>query len=212
MKLRLEDKIALITGASRGQGEAEARLFASEGAKVLICDILDDIGQDLAKDGDILLGLASSGAHSNGFSLIRKLISQSRESILTKINGQNLGSLLLTPTKIYVNEILELSKVFEISAISHITGGGFYENIPRILNNDLKANINFIEKEWPAYELFNWIKSQGIKTILTLTESNLQQKPLSDNSLTNNHLPIINHFSPNIFNLKEHLSLKLLTL
>ena len=60
---------------------------------------------------------------------------------------------------------------------------------------------------------FNWIKSQGIKPILTLTESNLQQKPLSDNSLTNNHLPIINHFSPNLFfNLKEHLSLMLLIL
>ena len=126
------------------------------------------IGQDLARNGDILLGLASSGAHSNGFSLIRKLVSQDPESFLTEINGQTLGSLLLTPTKIYVNEILELSKTFEISAISHITGGGFYENIPRILNNDSKANINFIEKEWPAYELFDWIKSKG----------NIQQKEM----------------------------------
>ena len=126
------------------------------------------IGQDLARNGDILLGLASSGAHSNGFSLIRKLVSQDSESFLTEINGQTLGSLLLTPTKIYVNEILELIKAFEISAISHITGGGFYENIPRILNNDSKANINFIEKEWPAYELFDWIKSKG----------NIQQKEM----------------------------------
>ena len=119
------------------------------------------IGQDRARKGDVLLGLASNGIHSNGFSLIRKLIDQNPESMLMEISGQSLSSLLLTPTKIYVKEILELSKVIEISAISHITGGGFFENIPRILNNDLKAEINFIEKEWPAYELFDWIKSKG---------------------------------------------------
>ena len=126
------------------------------------------IGQDLARNGDILLGLASSGVHSNGFSLIRKLLNLYPESLSKKINEQNLVSRLLTPTRIYVNEILELNKVVEISAVSHITGGGFYENIPRILNNDSKANIYLTEKEWPAYELFDWIKSKG----------NIQQKEM----------------------------------
>ena len=67
----------------------------------------------------------------------------------------------MTPTRIYVKEILELTKAFKISAISHITGGGFYENIPRILKTDSIARISYKEKEWPAYELFEWIKSKG---------------------------------------------------
>ena len=119
------------------------------------------IGQELAKNGDILLGLASSGVHSNGFSLIRKLIDQDPRSILMDMKGQSLGSRLLTPTRIYVDAILKLTQIYEISAISHVTGGGFYENIPRILNNDSKANINFNEKDWPTHELFDWIKSKG---------------------------------------------------
>ena len=119
------------------------------------------IGKELAENGDILLGLASNGVHSNGFSLIRKIISREPGSLLLEINEQSLGSKLLTPTRIYVKEILELTKVFKISAISHITGGGFYENIPRILKTDSIAKINFKEKEWPAYELFEWIKSKG---------------------------------------------------
>ncbi len=119
------------------------------------------IGKELAENGDILLGLASSGVHSNGFSLIRKIIEQEPGSLSLEINEQSLGLKLLTPTRIYVKEILELSKISEISAISHITGGGFYENIPRILRTDSIAKINFKEKEWPTHELFEWIKSKG---------------------------------------------------
>ncbi len=119
------------------------------------------IGHKLAENGDILLGMASSGVHSNGFSLIRKLLSEKTGSLSIKMDGKSLGSRLLTPTKIYVKEILEVIKNFEISAISHITGGGFYENIPRILKDNSKATIRFNEKEWPTYELFSWIKSKG---------------------------------------------------
>ena len=119
------------------------------------------IGQDLAKKGDLLIGLASNGVHSNGFSLIRKIINGDPESLLSIIDGETVGSRLLTPTKIYVKEILELKEKIRISAISHITGGGFYENIPRMLNSDCKARLSFREAEWPAFELFQWIKSKG---------------------------------------------------
>ena len=135
--------------------------FDLAGFALGIVDKKKIIGQELAKNGDILLGLASSGVHSNGFSLIRKLIDQDPGSILMDMNGRSLGSRLLAPTRIYVDAVLKLIQIYEISAISHITGGGFYENIPRILNNDSKANINFNEKEWPTHELFDWIKSKG---------------------------------------------------
>ena len=119
------------------------------------------IGQDLAEKGDVLIGLASNGVHSNGFSLIRKIINKDPQLLLSNIQGETVGSRLLTPTKIYVKEILELKEKIEISAISHIAGGGFYENIPRILNSDSKAILSFNGTEWPAFKLFEWIRSKG---------------------------------------------------
>tara|TARA_B100001123_G_scaffold184800_1_gene211563 strand:+ start:880 stop:1968 length:1089 start_codon:yes stop_codon:yes gene_type:complete len=135
--------------------------FDLAGFAVGIVDENKIIGKKLAKEGDALLGIASNGVHSNGFSLIRKLLKENPDSLSTMIKGKDLGSRLLTPTKIYVKEILEVTNKFNISAISHITGGGFYENIPRILNSNVRANINFFEKDWPAYELFKWIASKG---------------------------------------------------
>ncbi|MEX1307910.1 MAG: phosphoribosylformylglycinamidine cyclo-ligase [Eubacteriales bacterium] len=95
------------------------------------------------KAGDVLIGLASSGIHSNGFSLVRSLVKMQVEVLNSPIHAFNktLGEELLTPTRIYVKSILELIKKFNIKGIAHITGGGFYENIPRILPEGLSAKI-----------------------------------------------------------------------
>jgi phosphoribosylformylglycinamidine cyclo-ligase len=99
-------------------------------------------GSDI-KSGDVLIGLASSGIHSNGYSLVRKLfppVKKDLEVFYPELNAM-LAEVLLTPTKIYVKTILKLIEEYEIKGIAHITGGGFIENIPRILNEGLGAKI-----------------------------------------------------------------------
>ncbi len=98
---------------------------------------------DTQKAGDIMIGIKSSGVHSNGFSLIRKVFAVT-ESNLSRYDtdlGANLGDVLLTPTKIYVKAIMQLLEVVNVKSISHITGGGFYENIPRSLPNGISVKI-----------------------------------------------------------------------
>lgn len=95
--------------------------------------------------GDTLIALPSTGVHSNGFSLVRKVFGVTRESLAVRydeLGGRTLGDVLLTPTKIYVKDILHLISKVEIKAISHITGGGFYENIPRMLPKGCSAEID----------------------------------------------------------------------
>jgi len=106
------------------------------------------------KKGDALLGLASTGVHSNGFSLVRRLYTMSEENLNRYVDslGMSLGEALLMPTKIYVKTILELTRQFSIKGISHITGGGFIENIPRMLPEGLAAQINI--KSYPVPPLF----------------------------------------------------------
>lgn len=96
------------------------------------------------KAGDALIGLASSGIHSNGFSLVRRLFGEN-PSDLTRYSAElkkSVGEEVLTPTRIYVRTVLELIKNYQIKGIAHITGGGFIENIPRMLPKGLKAKIN----------------------------------------------------------------------
>ena len=108
------------------------------------------------KAGDALIGVASSGVHSNGFSLVRKVFNINEQRIAVEVPelGKTLGEELLTPTRIYVKPLLELMDKVNVNAISHITGGGFYENIPRMLNDDVMA---YIEKDKcfkkPIFEL-----------------------------------------------------------
>lgn len=99
-------------------------------------------GENL-KDGDALIGVASSGVHSNGFSLVRKVFNINEERIKLEIAdlGKTLGEELLTPTRIYVKPLLTLMDSVRVNAISHITGGGFYENVPRMLNDNTLAVI-----------------------------------------------------------------------
>ena len=116
------------------------------------------IGIDGPKNGDVLIGISSSGFHSNGFSLIRKVLENYKISLDDDIEGERLGTILLKPTNIYVQEVLNLSKLLMISSIAHITGGGFFENIPRMLNQNQKVDITFNFSDWPAYKYFKWIQ------------------------------------------------------
>lgn len=111
--------------------------------------------------GDVLLGLASSGPHSNGYSLIRKILEVSGASLDTPIDGMPLGAALMAPTRIYVKSLLSLMRDTDIPvhALSHITGGGLLENIPRVLPDHLAAHINL--DSWQRPEVFNWLQSNG---------------------------------------------------
>lgn len=107
-------------------------------------------------DGDTLIGIESSGTHSNGYSLIRKLVTDYSEPFM----GKTIGEALLTPTKIYVKPVLELMKHFEIRGMAHITGGGFIENIPRMFKGDFKAVVEKDSYELP--EIFKYLMSKGV--------------------------------------------------
>ena len=111
--------------------------------------------------GDVLIGLPSSGVHSNGFSLIRKVFGDSREALEEQLPdcGGTLGETLLTPTKIYVKAVLAAVAEAKIKAISHITGGGFYENIPRMMKKGLTAKIE--KSAVPILPIFKAIQEKG---------------------------------------------------
>ncbi len=113
------------------------------------------------KEGDIVIGLASSGIHSNGFSLIRYIVDNIGISYNDVVDGfdKPLGELLLEPTKIYVKTCLELIKNDLINALAHITGGGLTENIPRILPSGLACKIDLAS--WNRLSIFNWIQEKG---------------------------------------------------
>jgi phosphoribosylformylglycinamidine cyclo-ligase len=109
--------------------------------------------------GDVLLGLASSGPHSNGFSLIRKILEVSGANLQTDLDGTTLGSSLLEPTRIYVKPILQLLAQCKVKALSHITGGGLLENLPRVLPQDCNAVID--TSSWTMPSIFSWLQQAG---------------------------------------------------
>lgn len=117
-------------------------------------------GSKLA-EGDVLVGLASSGVHSNGFSLVRKVFDINEETVNRYVDelGMTLGECLLNPTKLYVKPILALMEQCEIKAVSHITGGGFFENIPRMLKTGLTAKIN--TAAIPKLPIFGLLQKEG---------------------------------------------------
>ncbi|BDR64939.1 phosphoribosylformylglycinamidine cyclo-ligase [Clostridium tetani] len=113
-------------------------------------------GQDI-KEGDVLIGIASSGVHSNGYSLVRSVIKDFRK----EFHGKIIGEEFLTPTKIYVKPVLQLLKSYPIKGMAHITGGGFYENIPRMFKDDL--NVVISKNSFPRPDIFEYIISKGIE-------------------------------------------------
>lgn len=119
----------------------------------------DLIDGTAVKSGDVLIGLASSGPHSNGYSLIRKIIEVSGQNLDTDLNGQPLIDALMAPTRIYVKPLLELMKQVKVHALSHITGGGLVENIPRVLPDNTCAQIR--TQSWQRAAVFDWLQEAG---------------------------------------------------
>ncbi|MEW8956558.1 phosphoribosylformylglycinamidine cyclo-ligase [Clostridium sp.] len=172
-KLNASIASSIVYGVSKGCIESEAALIGGETAEmpgfyregeydiagfaVGIVDKEKIINGKGVKEGDILIGLPSSGLHSNGYSLVRKLINNYEENF----NGKAIGEELLIPTRIYVKPILRLLEKFDIKAMSHITGGGFIENVPRMLPKGYTAVIN--KNSYKIPPIFNYIKSFGIE-------------------------------------------------
>ena len=113
-------------------------------------------GQQVAC-GDAIIGLPSSGAHANGYSLIRRVLERSNSSLDQPFDGSTLGEVLLRPTQLYVKPLLSLQQQVAIHAMAHITGGGLLENIPRVLPSQMQARIT--PGPWP--ELFHWLQTTG---------------------------------------------------
>jgi phosphoribosylformylglycinamidine cyclo-ligase len=109
--------------------------------------------------GDVLIGLASSGIHSNGYSLVRKILEYSQIPLEQDFDGRPLGEVLLEPTRIYVKSLLQLIKNIPIRALAHITGGGLLENVPRVLPTGLSADID--TTSWVCPPIFDWLQQQG---------------------------------------------------
>jgi len=109
--------------------------------------------------GDVVLGLASSGAHSNGYSLVRKIIETSGADLSSDLDGRTLGEALLAPTRIYVRPVLAAMRAVSIKGLAHITGGGLVENVPRILPSNVKAVLT--KNAWPRPQLFEWLQRNG---------------------------------------------------
>ena len=170
------DKIAsIVSGIAEGCLQARCALIGGETAEMPGIYKMDEydlagfavgliekdklIDGSTIVEGDKLIGLASNGVHSNGFSLIRKLFTIDAVALSHYVDtlGTNLGEELMKPTRIYSETILSLTRRFEIKGIAHITGGGFYENIPRILPKGLSANIQL--DSWPVLPVFEIIRA-----------------------------------------------------
>ncbi|MFA6312028.1 MAG: phosphoribosylformylglycinamidine cyclo-ligase [Sterolibacterium sp.] len=109
--------------------------------------------------GDVVLGLASSGAHSNGYSLIRKILERSRPDLAADFHGRPFGDAIMAPTRIYVKPLLALIQALPVKGMAHITGGGLTENLPRVLPEHLAASLD--PSRWPLPPLFQWLQREG---------------------------------------------------
>ncbi|MDC8831172.1 phosphoribosylformylglycinamidine cyclo-ligase [Alteromonas gilva] len=174
-KLNVDTAAAVVSGIGTGCEQAGCALIGGETAEMPGMYHGDDydiagfcvgvVEADEAIDGSTvtagqkLIALGSSGPHSNGYSLIRKIIEVSGADVSADLEGKPVIDHLLTPTRIYVKSVLELLGSVKVAAISHITGGGFWENIPRVLPADKKAVIDANSWQWPA--VFNWLQEHG---------------------------------------------------
>lgn len=175
----IPEKIAeIVKGVSAGCVQSEAALIGGETAEhpglmpedeydlagfaVGVVDEKDLITGENLKPGDVLIGMASSGVHSNGFSLVRKVFDMTVESLNTYYDelGATLGETLLAPTRIYVKALKAVKEAgVTVKACSHITGGGFYENVPRMLKEDTHAVIN--KNSYPVPPIFTLMAKKG---------------------------------------------------
>jgi phosphoribosylformylglycinamidine cyclo-ligase len=109
--------------------------------------------------GDVILGMASSGIHSNGFSLVRKIIEVAKPDLNADFDGRSLADALIAPTRIYVKPLLALMESMEVKGMAHITGGGLVENVPRVLGDKLTAVLD--SASWTMPPLFKWLQQHG---------------------------------------------------
>jgi phosphoribosylformylglycinamidine cyclo-ligase len=174
-KLDIETAASVVTGIGEGCKQSNCSLIGGETAEmpgmyegedydlagfcVGIVEKSKVIDGTQVTKGDQLIGLASSGPHSNGYSLIRKIIEVSNADLQQDFNGRTLAETLLEPTKIYVKSVLELIKQVNLKALSHITGGGLLENIPRVLPSDACAEID--QSSWSKPAIFDWLQQNG---------------------------------------------------
>ncbi|MCA0989259.1 phosphoribosylformylglycinamidine cyclo-ligase [Guptibacillus algicola] len=176
-KLRPERVEEIVKGVADGCSLAGCALIGGETAEMP--DMYQENDYDLAgftvgavekskliqptdvKEGDVLVGLASNGIHSNGFSLVRKVIKESGMDLKQTFDqlGTTLGEALLAPTRVYVKPILNVLASYPVHGIAHITGGGFEENIPRMLPEGLTAQIDY--GSWPVPPIFDLIEKSG---------------------------------------------------
>ncbi len=175
----IPEKIAtIVSGVAEGCVQSGAALIGGEtaehpgmmpiddydlaGFSVGIVDKKRILNNDNVKPGDVIVALPSSGVHSNGFSLVRKVFdieNKPLDRFADELGGKTLGETLLTPTKLYVKPVLAVLNEVNVKSISHITGGGFYENIPRALNDNVKAVIK--KEDVKVLPIFNLIQKEG---------------------------------------------------
>ena len=174
-KLNIETAADVVTGIGRGCELAGAALVGGETAEmpgmyegedydlagfcVGVVEKADIIDGSRVQAGDSLIALGSSGPHSNGYSLIRKIIEVSNADLDQPMGDSTLADALMAPTRIYVKSVLQLIKHSQVNALSHITGGGLLENIPRVLPKSSKAVINTTSWELPP--VFQWLQRAG---------------------------------------------------
>lgn len=174
-KLNVDTAADVVTGIGKGCELAGAALVGGETAEMPgmyegedydlagfctgVVEEDDIIDGSQVKVGDVLIGLASSGPHSNGYSLIRKILEVSGTELTAELDGKPLADALMAPTRIYVKSLLKLIKESQVNALSHITGGGLLENIPRVLPDNAKAVIN--TDSWTLPPVFTWLQEKG---------------------------------------------------
>lgn len=175
-KLDVDTAASVITGIAEGCKQSGCALVGGETAEmpgmyhgedydvagfcVGVVEKSEIIDGSKVAAGDVLIALGASGPHSNGYSLVRKILEVSHADPLTvELEGKPLADHLLAPTKIYVKSVLKLIEEHDIHAIAHLTGGGFWENIPRVLPEGTQAVIDESSWQWPA--VFNWLQQTG---------------------------------------------------
>lgn len=160
----VESGCALVGGeTAEHPGMMPEEEYDLAGFTVGIVDEKNILDKKNVKKGDVIVGLASTGVHSNGFSLVRKVFDIDNAEVLGKykdeLNGKTLGEALLEPTQLYVKPILKLLEEVDVHSISHITGGGFYENLPRAYGDNLNAVIH--KGSWEVLPVFKLIQEKG---------------------------------------------------
>ncbi|WP_292988272.1 phosphoribosylformylglycinamidine cyclo-ligase [Nitrosomonas sp.] len=174
-KLDVDMATAVVSGIATGCEQAGCTLIGGETAEmpdmypageydlagfaVGVVEKTQIINGTTIQAGDAVIGLASSGAHSNGYSLIRKIISSNQIDISQDFHGKPLSDVIMTPTRIYAKPLLTLMKQLPVKGLAHITGGGLVENLPRILPDHAAAVLH--KKSWDIPPLFHWLQQQG---------------------------------------------------